>query len=528
MPTLDWIGKNAVVGHQRRVPYRLLHCDRERSAGDPDAGNLLVQGDNLEALKALLPYYAGQVKCIYIDPPYNTGNEGWVYNDNVTSPEIRRWLGEVVGKEAEDLSRHDKWLCMMYPRLALLKDFLREDGALFVSIDDNEGHYCKVLLDEVFGRGSFVATCIWQRLHARNNSAKHFSADHDFILVYAKDPERWTRNKVPRTEASDSDFWNPDDDPRKEWRRSDLTASKPYNDGKYKVSGPSGEEFEPRANRWWSISEATFEELRADNRLWWGKKGTTFPFRKRFRSELGELVPTTIWLNEDVGDNREAKQEINKLFGEEAFATPKPERLIQRILRIATDPGDLVLDSFAGSGTTGAVAHKMGRRWILVEMHDHSHTFIVPRMKTVVDGEQGGISRLLSWKGGGGFRFCRLGNPLFDEHGGIAEEVTFTDLAAHIFFTETGSPIPKRARKDSPILGSFEGRAIYLLYNGVLGDKRRDGGNVLTATLLAGLPPHPDKEGVRVVYGEGCRLGASRLKREGVIFKQVPYEVKVS
>ena len=536
MPTLDWIGKRAVVGHHRTVPYRLLHCDRTLSAGDPDAGNLLVQGDNLEALKALLPYYGGQVKCIYIDPPYNTGNEGWIYNDNVNSPEIRRWLGETVGKEAEDLSRHDKWLCMMYPRLHLLKEFLRDDGAVFVSIDDNEGYYCKGLMDEIFGRRNFVATGIWQRLHARNNSARHFSADHEFVLVYARDSDKWSRNKVPRSEASDSDFWNPDNDARGEWRRSDLTAAKPYGDGKYKVIGPSGEEFEPRANRWWSISKETFEELRADNRLWWGKKGATFPFRKRFRSELGELVPTTIWLNEEVGDNRQAKQEINKLFGEEAFSTPKPERLIQRILRIATDPGDLVLDSFAGSGTTGAVAQKMGRRWLMVEMMDHAETHVAPRMQKVIEGEQGGISKVMDWEGGGGFRFCRLGKPLFDEHGDIAEEVTFADLARHVFFTETGSPMPKEPRRSNPLLGAFEDRAIYLLFNGVLGDKRPDGGNVLTAAVLAELPEPPASalrasgggRPTRVVYGEGCRLGVARLKREGVVFKQVPYEVKVS
>jgi adenine specific DNA methylase Mod len=525
MPTLDWIGKKAVVNHHREVPYHLLKCDRELSVGDPGSGNLLVQGDNLLALKALLPYYAGRVKCIYIDPPYNTGNENWVYNDAVNSPEIRKWLGKVVGAEAEDLSRHDKWLCMMYPRLALLRDFLREDGALFVSIDDNEGHYCKALFDEVFGRRNFVASVIWQRLHARNNSAKHFSADHEFVLVYAKNADRWSRHKVPRSEASDSDFWNPDDDPRGDWRRSDLTASKPYADGKYSVVGPHGESFEPRANRWWSISRETFEELRVDNRIWWGKKGTTFPFRKRFRSELGELVPTTIWLNEEVGNNREAKQEINRLFGEDTFPTPKPERLIQRVLRIATDTDDLVMDSFAGSGTTGAVAHKMGRRWIMVEMAEHCRTHIATRLTKVVEGEEGGISRVVGWQGGGGFRFCKLGNTLFDGAGSIAGEVRFGELAAHVYFAATGEPLPKRKNGKTPLLGVHNGKAVYLLFNGILGDRSPGSGNVLTNAVLRALPAH---DGPRIIYGEGSRLGAARLKREGIVFKQIPYGIKVS
>ena len=445
MPILQWLDRDKHVKAAEAVPYRLLEADDALSAGNPETSNMLIQGDNLEALKALLPYYAGCVKCIYIDPPYNTHSAFEHYDDNL---------------------EHSQWLAMMYPRLLLLRELLAEAGSIWVSIDDNEGHYLKVIMDEIFGRRNFVATVIWKKIHARNNTAQFLSADHDFHLVYARSTHTWKRNKVERTAASDAEFWNPDNDPRGPWRRSDLTAAKPYSDGHYEVVGPHGDVFKPRGNRYWSLSRETFRQLAEDNRLWWGRKGKTFPFRKRFQSELGELVPTTIWDNTEVGDNREAKQEIAELFGRnDMFATPKPERLAQRVIRIATNPGDLVLDSFLGSGTTVAVAHKMGRRYIGIEMGGHAVTHCAPRLNKVIEGERGGI------------------------------------------------------------FGSrrHNGTAFYLLYNGILGDKRPDGGNVLTAKVLNQLPSH---EGLKVIYGEACRIGASRLKDLGIVFKQTPYDVK--
>ncbi len=252
MPTLDWIGKKAVLNHHREVPYRLLKCDRELSAGDQDSGNLLVEGDNLLALKALLPYYAGQVKCIYIDPPYNTGNENWVYNDAVNSPEIRTWLGEVVGKEAEDLSRHDKWLCMMYPRLVLLREMLRQDGAIFVSIDDNEVQRLRNLLDEIFGVRNFVATIIWQKNFSPKSTARHLSEDHDYVVLYARDADRWRPNLIPRTSQQDERYKNPDNDPRDSWTSGDLSARNYYSLGTYPVTCPSGRVISgpPRGTYW--------------------------------------------------------------------------------------------------------------------------------------------------------------------------------------------------------------------------------------------------------------------------------------
>jgi adenine-specific DNA-methyltransferase len=268
MPVLDWIGKQAVLHHHAEVPFHLLRYDDALSVG-ADSGNLVVQGDNLLALKALLPYYAGQVKCCYIDPPYNTGNESWAYNDNVNSPEIRDWLGKVVGAEAEDLSRHDKWLCMMYPRLRLLRDFLREDGAIFVSIDDNEVHHLRQLMDDIFGPRNFVATIIWQKVYSPKNSARHFSEDHDYILVYARNAEVWRPKLIPRSSKQDEAYKNPDDDPRGLWKAGDLSARNPYSDGTYPVTCPSGRVIPgPPKGRYWTVSDTNFHALDADHRIW--------------------------------------------------------------------------------------------------------------------------------------------------------------------------------------------------------------------------------------------------------------------
>ncbi|GAB1460686.1 hypothetical protein MASR2M50_24600 [Thauera sp.] len=512
MPILDWLNKRQALQAAAAVPYRLIEVDAVH--GDPAADNWLIQGDNLDALKALLPFHAGRVKCIYIDPPYNTRSAFEHYDDNL---------------------EHSQWLSMMAPRLELLRELLAEDGSIWVSIDDNEGHYLKVLMDEVFGRGNFIATAIWKKNHARNNSAQFLSADHDFVLAYAKKLSNWVPNKVDRTEASDGDFWNPDNDPRGEWRRSDLTAAKPYNDGHYEVVGPYGDRFAPRANRAWSLSKETFDSLLADDRIWWGKTGRTFPFRKRFRSELGQLVPTTIWLDDEVGNNREAKQEITRVFGRDMiFGTPKPERLVNRVLHIATNPGDLVLDSFLGSGTTAAVAHKMGRRYIGIEMGEHAHTHCLPRLQKVIAGEQGGISKAVDWQGGGGVRFARLGAPVFLPDGQVDPQIGFATLAAWIWYQETRTPWRPQAadaQPASPLLGVHEGRAYFLLFNGVLGDRRPQGGNVLTSAVAALLDEAAAGAGVaagtpRVVFGEACRLSEMRRRALGIDFRQIPYDIR--
>ena len=440
MPVLQWLTRDKDLRAAGRAPYRLL--EEAGRHGDGCARNMLIQGDNLHALKALLPYYAGKVKCIYIDPPYNTRCAFEHYDDNL---------------------EHTRWLSMMYPRLELLRDFLSEDGSIWVSCDDNEGHYLKVIMDEVFGRKNFITTVIWRKNYAPKSSTKYFSEDHDYIIVYGKSGVLWRPNPIPRNDNQNKVYKNLDNDPRGLWRPDNLSARNPYSLGKYAITCPSGRVISgPPAGRYWVISEEKFKQLDQDNRIWWGKNGNNVPSLKRFLLEVKQgRVPQTFWPYEDVGHTQDAKKEIVALFGNDVFATPKPERLIQRILHIATNPGDLVLDSFLGSGTTAAVAHKMGRRYIGIEMGEHALTHCVPRLRKVIEGEQGGISEAVNWKGGGGFRFYRLGESIFDEDGAIRERITFAQLAAHVWFCETGEPLSGRA--ESPLLGVHDGTACYLL-----------------------------------------------------------------
>ncbi|PKO72964.1 MAG: site-specific DNA-methyltransferase [Betaproteobacteria bacterium HGW-Betaproteobacteria-17] len=543
MPTLNWIGKEAVVKHHKDVPFRLLEPVAELSCGDADSGNLIVQGDNLHALKALLPRYAGQVKCIYIDPPYNTGNEGWVYNDNVNSPEIRKWLGEVVGKEGETLDRHDRWLSMMYPRLVLLKQFLREDGAIFISIDDNEVATLRLLMDEIFGKRNFVETLIWQKNYAPKASARHFSEAHDYVVVYACNVDKWTRNLVPRAEKQDKLYRNLDNDPRGKWRPNNMAARNYYSKGTYSITCPSGRVISgPPRGSYWRISKEKLEELDKDGRIWWGKAGNNVPAPKIFLSEVKQgVVPMSLWFYDDVGHTQEGKRELIELvdFGnsDDVFITPKPSRLIQRILQIATDKDSLVLDSFSGSGTTGHAVLKQNaedggsRRFILVEMDENiARTVTAERVKRVAQGytnAKGAVVEAL----GGGFQFCRLSaEPLFDADGQIRSDVSFAQLAEFVWFAETGTarphpgPLPEgEGEKLSPLLGVHEGRAIYLLYNGILKDKSVAGGNVLTGPVFDVLPKFA---GPKVIYAAANRMGG-RAAREGITFKQTPYALEV-
>lgn len=534
MPTLDWIGKKAVVNHHREVPYRLIHCDSALSAGDAEAGNLLVQGDNLEALRALLPYYAGKVKCIYIDPPYNTGNEGWVYNDNVNSPEMRDWLGKVVGKEAEDLSRHDKWLCMMYPRLRLLREFLREDGVIFVSIDENEANYLHLAMDEIFGRRNYVATIAWQRRLSPDDRLQ-FSHAHDSIIIFGKDASHAAFNRFPLSADQQSKFKNPDNDPKGPWTSTDFTAQGWRPNQMYKITTPSGQTYEPPQGRCWGNIEANYRALLADGRMYFGKDGNGRPRVKTYLYEREGARAWTWWPHDESGNNQEARKEILEVLAkDEGFDTPKPLRLLNRILQIATNPGDLILDSFAGSGTTGHAVLDLNkqdggnRRFILCEMDPGiAKNVTAERLRRVITGyDKGGDPSKPVAGLGGGFRFCRLGTPLFDEYGDVAQDVNFPDLAAHIFFAETGVPIPARAQ--SEFLGVHQGRAVYLLFDAAHpGAAREAAGNVLTPDRLAQLPAPPEGfGGQRVIYAEGCTVSADRLKAHGAIFKQIPYQVE--
>ncbi|MCC5842744.1 MAG: site-specific DNA-methyltransferase [Verrucomicrobia bacterium] len=531
MPTLDWIGKDAVIRHHKEVPFRLLEPDAGLSAGGGRDGNLIVQGDNLHALKALLPKYAGRVKCIYIDPPYNTGNEGWVYNDNSNAPEIKKWLGEAVGKEAEDLCRHDKWLCMMYPRLVLLKQFLRPDGSIWISMDDSEIHNLRSLMDEIFGLSSFVACNTWQKRYSRENRGSIGDA-HEYLLVYAPNPKKFqeSRNLVPLTEKQAKVYKNPNNDPKGRWRGIPMTAQGYRPNQMYEITTPSGKKIIPPEGRCWSTIESEFLKLLTEGRIYFGKKGDSQPSIIRFLSEVEGFVPWTWWPHDEVGHTDEAKKEIRAIFGTQtAFDTPKPTRLLQRIIQIATDKGDMILDSFAGSGTTGHAVLKQNaedggtRKFILVEMEENiARDITAERVRRVSAGYADAKGKVVAGLGGG-FQFCRLsGEPLFNEFGDIREDVTFAQLADFVWFSETG--LGYTGDGTSPLLGVHEGRGIYLLFNGILGDRRPQGGNILTRPVLDGLPVH---EGPKVIYAAASRLGASALQREQIVFKQTPYAIEV-
>ena len=608
MPTLDWLHRAQSFATAAQVPYRLL--ENVSSHGDPQqhrhaAGNLLIQGDNLEALKALLPFYRGKVKCIFIDPPYNTQSAFEHYDDNL---------------------EHSQWLSMMLPRLQLLRELLSEDGSIWVTIDDNEGHYLKVLMDEVFGRRNFVANVLWQKKYAVANDHKTIAPMHDHVLVYRK-TSSWQRNLLPRTDEKDRQYKNEDE--KGIFRVSDYTCAKTAEERPnlyYPVLQPNtGAEVWPNRTRVWAYSQEEHQRHVAEGFLYWGKdgKGKT-PAFKRYKHLLKNdgVVPQTWWTHDFAGHTDGSRKEAREVLGTTSlandFITPKPELLISRILQVATAPGDLVLDSFLGSGTTAAVAHKMGRRWIGIEMGEHAATHCLPRLQKVIDGEQGGISAAVGWQGGGGFRFQRLGAPIFDADGCIHPDVRFATLAAFVWQQETGTAFdPAHATPGTPHLGTHsvfdscqrlpdkglepilletaaaaaagaqirspaqgtlgwgvtdanavpsagphpnpppEGEgaipssrapsdgegamlpsapvlrsrtAYYLLFNGILGDKRPASGNVLTSDVLDALlalharTPHPDAP--LVVYGEACRLGDARLALARVAFKHIPYDVK--
>lgn len=570
MPTLNWIGKEAVVKHHKEVPFRLLEPVAELSCGDTSSGNLIVQGDNLHALKALLPRYAGQVKCIYIDPPYNTGNEGWVYNDNVNSPEIRKWLGEVVGKEGETLDRHDRWLSMMYPRLVLLKQFLRDDGSIFVSIDDNEVGNLQALMREVFGATNEVATIIWEK--GKKGDSKLVSVTHEYIVAFARNKAllkerkvRWRRRK-PGIDAVLDHYQSlrkkhgddhaalrkelmawyralPKGDPRKAHKHYNWSDKRglyfPDNfhgpdDGRenrprYPIPHPVTQQPCAMPSTGWRWEEDTTKAALAEDppRIHFGKDHTTIPNRKSYLFEIDEEPMMSVFYK----DGRAATLEVEAILGAGAFPFPKDSEVIADLVGMVVDPGDLVLDSFGGSGTTAHAVLRLNQhlkepvRFILVELNDDvARSKTRERVRKAIEGYTplAGKKRVPVEGLGGGFQFCRLSaEPLFDAEGQIRRDVTFAQLAEFVWFAETGTGYIGHA--DSPLLGVHEGRAIYLLYNGILKDRSVAGGNVLTGPVFDVLPKFA---GPKVIYAAANRIGG-RAAREGITFKQTPYALEV-
>jgi adenine-specific DNA-methyltransferase len=514
MASLNWIGKEAVVNHDKEVSFKLLEKVPGASVGK-ESKNLIIHGDNLEALKALMPFYKGKVKCIYIDPPYNTGNEKWLYNDNVNSPKIRQWIGKVVGAEGEDLTRHDKWLCMMYPRIKLLRDLLRDDGIIFVSIDDNEHCNLKQIMDEIFGIENFISNIVWQKKYTQSNDAKYFSATHDFIVCYAKNEKNkdFKINLLARTEEQDARYKNPDNDPRGNWMTQPLHA-KSGTDKTYTFTFKNGVTWKPPVGTFPRYSIETLKKADEEGTIWFGSNGTAVPRLKKYLLEMKEgVIPKTIWLYDEVGSNDEARSELKKVFSDNPFDTPKPTRLLKTIFKLGSNKNDLILDSFAGSGTTADAVMQLNkeekgstRKYILVEMEDEvAKKITAERIKRVIKRNE--------YKDG--FEYCELAKPLFNEKGQINEKCSYGELASYIYFTETQTNINKKIIK-SPFVGESHRTSYYLLYTG----KNK---NDLTRNALTKLKVKTPA----VIYADRCLVDEENLRVKGIVFKQIPYEIKI-
>lgn len=429
MPTLHWIGKEKVVNHNQEVPYKILehkygYTEEGQQSQPTNSGNKIIHGDNLEALKSLLPEYEGKIKCIYIDPPYNTGNEKWVYNDNVNHPKIKKWLGDVVGKEGDDLTRHDKWLCMMYPRLKLLHKLLADDGAIFISIDDNEQANLRLICDEIFGKNNFVTNIIWEKNYSPRNDSKFFSSSHDFILVYTKLKTNWNRNYLPRTEKQ--------------------------------------------------------------NKFYFGKDGKGKPQLKRYLSEVNQgIVPQTIWKHEEVSHSQEGKKELNKIISGNVFDSPKPYQLIISILKIATNKNDLILDSFAGSGTTAHAVLNLNkedggnRKFIMIEMEDYAEDITAERVRRVIQ-DYGECKKAVEGTGGQ-FDYYELGAPIFQKDKNLNEKIGEEKIREYIYYTETKEHLKRQ---------------------------------------------QSEKAEQYIIYADFCLLDKKYMQERNIIFKKIPRDIK--
>lgn len=493
MPFLQFKGKTAIECYHHTIPHHTIEFDEYLSllgkGVNPNLdGNLIIEGDNLLALKALLPTHAGRIKCIYIDPPYNTGNEGWVYNDNLTQPQFKEWIGQVVGKEGEDATRHDKWCCMIYPRLQLLKQLLRDDGAIFISIDDNEVHHLRLIMDELFGEQNFVATIAWQKKFSRQSDAKWFSDTFEYILVYARNKTIWKPNLLPRTEVQDVRYKNLDDDPRGPYSPDNLVVKTYSEEYDYPIKTPTGRVVKPPTGFCWRLPKARFEELKTDNRIWFGADGNNVPRLKRFLSEVQQgLVPITLWLRDFAGDTQESVREVKGILGTEKFDSPKPVKLLRRILETATDKDSIVLDSFAGSGTTGHAVLELNkedkgdRKFILVQLPYDSKEDEDKRFNICESITRERVARVISgytYKNqqdkkekidgiGGAFTFAKVGSPILGEYKDWGKKPPkYEELAKYIFYTETSRDFDaKKINTKTGKIGENGDASYYLLYS---------------------------------------------------------------
>ncbi len=589
MPTLHWIGKDKVVNHHTEVPFRVLEHkygyrgDNPSDTSETHSGNKIIHGDNLEALKALLPEYEGKIDCVYIDPPYNTGEERWIYNDNVNDPHIKKWLGEVVGIEGEDLSRHDKWLCMMYPRLSMLKKLLKEDGVIFISIDDNEFQSLRYLCDSIFGKNNFVATFVWQKRYSRENR-EAIGDVHEYILLYAMDKKKFKeiRNLIPMNPQQAKVYKNPNNDPKGRWRPIPMTAQAGHatKDQFYPITAPGGKVHYPPEGRCWGISESTYYDLLKEGRIYFGTDGNSQPNIIRYLSEVEGVVPWTWLPHEEVGNTDLAKKEIYNIMGKDVdFDTPKPISLIQRLLQIATKENSIILDSFAGSGSTGHAVLKQNqtdngnRQFILIELLDYADSITAERVKRAIQGysykgevkeeiysakltpkvlahgtgllEQAektieenkdkyakiskpkiadNCLKVIGTKVfeermdglGGSFDYYELGEPLFYEDGNLNEKVGINKIRSYIYYTETHEPLNCEQDTEYPYLLDYHDGTGYFFYY------EADKITTLSHDTLNIVPKKADHY---VIYADVCAISKEQLAQLNITFKKIPRDI---
>lgn len=528
MPVLNWVGKDQIISHHKKVPYRVLNgvytYDKSgQHEYDGAVNNMIIQGDNLDALKSLLPKYEGKIKCIYIDPPYNTGNKDWCYNDNVDAPLFQKWLQDALKeKESEryvhidDLNRHDKWLCMMYPRLNLLYKLLSQDGAIFISIDDNECSNLKQLCDEIFGERNFVNTIIWEKRYSPQNAVKWFSESHDFILVYAKDKELWHPHLLQRSEEMNARYTNRDNDPRGAWKAENSTAQAGHGTPTqfYDLIAPNGKIHKLPPGRCWVYTEPVMRKMIEDNRIWFGKDGNNVPAIKRFLTEVKQgMACQTIWKYQEVGHSQEGTKELKAIFGDIPFDTPKPTRLIERIIELSTDPGDIVLDSFAGSGTTAHAVINVNRKdsgerkFILIETMDYAEKTTAERIKRIISGHNTLDSLTES------FSYYTLGDKLMID-GVLNEKIPLETIREYIFYTETRSNYDKKVT-DGYYLGISNGTAYYFYYE-------PESETTLNEESFNAIRKNAESH---VIFADSCSLSKDQMHKLGIIFKKIPRDI---
>ena len=531
MPTLHWIGKEKVVNHHTEVPFRVLEHkygyrgDNPSDTSETHSGNKIIHGDNLEALKALLPEYEGKIDCVYIDPPYNTGEEGWIYNDNVNDSHIKKWLGEVVGTEGEDLSRHDKWLCMMYPRLRLLRQLLSKYGIIFISIDDNEFANLKCICDEIFGSNNFVTTFIWEKRKNRENR-KVVSCRHDYILCYSFDIKSSERclKLLPMSEVALSRYQNPDNDPRGLWKSDPATAQAGHatENQFYTLIAPNGKKHNLPKGRCWLYTEEVMKKAITDGCIWFGVSGNNVPRKKTYLNEKERgLTPETILFAEDVATNEIAKNELKDIFPEQIpFTTPKPHQLIEHLIQLSTDDNSIVLDSFAGSGTTAHAVLNMNkqprskRKFIMIEMEEYAENITAERVRRVIKGYGEGKKFVEGIDGS--FDYYELGEPMFYEDGNLNEKVDIDKIRSYIYYTETHEPLVREQDTIYPYLLDYHDGTGYFFYY------ETDEITTLSHDTLNIVPKKADHY---VIYADVCTISKEQLAQLNITFKKIPRDI---